>query len=90
MKMKTPTPDEFEQFLRTMGAEMEMITADLYSIYCEKVGGKAFNGDALPLASEFLTDPSKKKQADAWRAVAKHAITMFLTMLVMKRRSDER
>lgn len=38
--------------------------------YCKEVGGKAFNGDALPDWKTFRADPEKKKQSDAWVAVA--------------------
>lgn len=46
----------------------------LYEKYCESVGGKAFNGEPLPSWNEFISDPSKKKQADAWIDVAAEAI----------------
>ena len=42
----------------------------LYSAYCKAVGGVAFNGDPLPEWTEFAADPSKQKQADAWRSAA--------------------
>lgn len=47
----------------------------LYSNYCEKVGGKAFNGDRLPTWETFRADPNKKLQSDAWVSVAWVAIT---------------
>lgn len=46
------------------------IAGELYETYCAAVGGKAFNGDALPNWDTFLEDPTKKKQSDAWIAVA--------------------
>lgn len=45
----------------------------LYSVYCEAVGGVAFNGDPLPGWADFAADPNKQKQADAWRSVAKQS-----------------
>lgn len=45
------------------------IAAQLYSVYCSAVGGKAFNGDPLPTWDEFSVDPAKRKQYDAWMAV---------------------
>lgn len=50
---------------------MEKLARQMYDTYCEAVGGKAFNGDPLPGSEEFFKDPSKQKQADAWRAAAK-------------------
>ena len=55
----------------------EWLAADLYAEYCNRVGGVAFNGDALPRWEEFRADPAKKKQSDAWMAVAKRAITLL-------------
>ena len=52
---------------------MEKLAHELYDEYCTQVGGKAFNGDALPKGNEFFNDETKKKQADAWRAVAQLA-----------------
>lgn len=42
----------------------------MYDVYCEAVGGVAYNGDKLPNADEFFADPTKEKQANAWRAAA--------------------
>lgn len=47
---------------------------ELYDIYTAAVGGKAFNGDPLPGGKDFMSDPAKQKQADAWRAVAAHVL----------------
>jgi len=49
----------------------------LYTTYCEKVGGKAFNGDNLPTWEGFSSDPTKQKQAQAWIAVAESAVEIF-------------
>lgn len=46
----------------------EDLARGFYDEYCEAVGGKAFNGDPLPPADEFFTDPAKAKQANAYRA----------------------
>lgn len=46
----------------------------LYSVYCDAVGGVAFNGDPLPAWADFAADPNKQKQADAWRSVAKQSL----------------
>lgn len=46
----------------------------LYSVYCEAVGGVAFNGDPLPGWADFAADPNKQKQADAWRSVAEQSL----------------
>lgn len=60
-----------------MSETSETVARYLYDIYCEAVGGKAWDGRPLPSSSEFFTDASKAKQADAWREVAKHAKAIF-------------
>ena len=52
----------------------ETLACQLYTKYCEKVGGKAYNGDPLPSWEEFVNDPKKKLQSDAWRSTAEVAI----------------
>ncbi len=47
---------------------------ELYDIYTAAVGGKAFNGAPLPCGKDFMSDPTKQKQADGWRAVAAHVL----------------
>jgi len=42
----------------------------LYEVYCEAVGGVAFNGDKLPDWTTFYADKSKAKQVGAWISVA--------------------
>jgi hypothetical protein len=81
------THAQFEQYLNEL-SEMELIAGELYTFYCKEAGGKDFNGDPFPLAGELLTDPSKKKHADAWRAVAKRAVMMGfeMTTLAMAKR----
>jgi len=49
----------------------------LYDVYCEAVGGKAFNGDPLPKSEEFFNDESKRKQANAWLAASGEAFSFF-------------
>lgn len=56
---------------------METITdkaIELYDVYTAAVGGKSYDGRPLPSGVEFMRDPTKQKQADAWRAVAAHAL----------------
>ena len=53
---------------------VEEHAARLYTVYCEAVGGFAFNGDPLPDWKEFGSDPKKQKQADAWRKVAEESL----------------
>lgn len=55
--------------------EKEILACILYSEYCEKVGGKAFNGEPLPGWSEFRADENKIKQVNAWLAVAEKALS---------------
>lgn len=55
---------------REVPEPVEEVARHMYDTYCEAVGGKAFNGDDLPKSDEFFEDPSKQKQANAWRAVA--------------------
>lgn len=56
-------------------ADIESLTAKLYAVYCDAVGGKAFNGDPLPNWTDFATDIKKIKQAEAWRKVALYVLT---------------
>jgi hypothetical protein len=49
----------------------------MYGAYCVAVGGKAFNGDALPAWKDFSTDEKKKTQVDAWIAAATAAKQLF-------------
>lgn len=46
----------------------------LYTVYCIAVDGVAFNGDPLPTWEDFIADPKKHKQADAWRKVAEESL----------------
>lgn len=48
----------------------DQLAKDIYTAYCEGVGGKAFNGDPLPSADDFFADSTKEKQVNAWRKAA--------------------
>jgi len=54
--------------------KVERLAYLMYDEYCAAVGGKAFNGDDLPVSTEFFNDVNKTKQANAWRSAAKVAI----------------
>lgn len=56
----------------------EAFAMTLYDTYCMEVGGKAWNGDDLPNATEFFGDPTKAKQVEGWKKVADVAIS-YLT-----------
>lgn len=58
-------------------ATTDSLAGELYSVYSEAVGGVNFQGDALPIWDEFSADEAKKKQADAWIAVAQHIIDEY-------------
>jgi len=57
--------------------KIEQIAGELYTAYCEAVGGVAFNGDPLPSWSTFRADPKKGKQSDAWIAAACKSVSVF-------------
>jgi len=56
---------------------IETLANILYTAYCKKVGGKAFNGDPLPSWEEFTADEKKQLQANAWREVAQTAVNVW-------------
>ena len=56
----------------------ETVARELYTTYCEAVGGKAFNGDPLPAWEEFSADPKKMTQCAAWVAAGERAINLLL------------
>lgn len=58
---------------------IDEIASRLYAVYCLKVDGKAFNGDALPSWAEFEADKAKQKQVEAWREVAREAVRILCT-----------
>lgn len=66
-----------ELHLSTAQEKLEDFAGKLYEAYCAEVGGKAFNGDPLPAWPAFRADPAKRKQSDAWVAVA-HTAALFL------------
>lgn len=45
------------------------LAGQAYNVYCEAVGGVAFNGDPLPTWKEFCRDPKKEKQKLGWLRV---------------------
>ncbi len=55
----------------------EYIAEELYRVYCESVGGVAFNGYPLPDWNTFSSNENKQKQADAWRSAADRAIQLL-------------
>ena len=57
---------------------MKKLAMALYDEYCEKVGGKAYDGRPLPTAKEFFEDDTKIKQARAWMAAASKALELIL------------
>lgn len=54
--------------------QIEERAKGLWEAYATSVDWKAFNGDPLPQWDEFSTDPAKVKQADGYRAMARHVI----------------
>jgi hypothetical protein len=50
--------------------DIERTAAELYEEYCARVGGEAWDHTPLPTWEEFRSDPEKRKQSDAWVAVA--------------------
>jgi hypothetical protein len=57
------------------------VAGQLYTKYCQSVGGKAFNGDPLPTWEVFSQDASKLKQVHAWMDVANEAIQIICSSL---------
>ena len=55
---------------------MNQVADRLYTLYCKHVGGKAFNGDALPTWAEFSSDPAKQVQVNTWLKVAEEAMRL--------------
>lgn len=53
---------------------IEVIAEEIYTAYCDGVGGKAFNGTPLPSWKEFAADPDKQKQAEGWRCSARKSV----------------
>lgn len=49
----------------------------MYAKYTDAVGGKAWNGDNLPMWAEFRADPAKQKQSDAWVKTAEHVLYLI-------------
>ena len=55
----------------------EQLAEFLYQTYCEAVGGVAYDGKQLPTWAEFVKDPAKTKQAQAWGAVSDIVLDTF-------------
>lgn len=58
------------------------LAEEIYETYCEGVGGKAFDGTALPSWTVFSKDPEKAKQTRGWLAAAwkaRHTITVKIS-----------
>lgn len=61
--------DMFHDATNFKSLTLENLTYLLYNTYCQGVGNKSYDGKDLPSAYEFFHDPSKVKQAAAWKAV---------------------
>lgn len=59
--------------------DSDILAKKVYDTYCKAVGGKAFNGDPLPHSSEFFNDPTKERQANAWRKALDEPYVLLLT-----------
>jgi len=53
---------------------LEEIAKGLYETYCQAVDWVNYQGHTLPEWQDFRADPKKKKQSDAWIAVAEAAL----------------
>jgi hypothetical protein len=73
-KCAAATPGNILQDQRTEWHDPEVLAKELYTLYCEHVGGKAWNGDPLPTWAQFYSHAKKSKQATGWVAVAARAI----------------
>ena len=72
--IQTDARSLFAERVRTE-QQIDDLANELYTVYCKAVGGKAFNGDALPDWRTFRADPAKMKQSEAWMATARAAVT---------------
>lgn len=77
MENQTEENQKTEAGARAAFESADDIAKDLYTTYCEAVGGVAFNNDPLPTWEEFRADTSKQKQSDAWVQVAIRAYNRF-------------
>jgi len=64
---------------------IEQLAKQIYTDYCVGVGGVAYNGDKLPDADTFFADETKKKQADAWKAVAENLYPKLTSEIYLQR-----
>lgn len=67
-----------QQAVNAPYSTMELIAMAMYDEYCEKVGGKAYDGRPLPTAKEFFDDDTKAKQVRGWMAAASKALELIL------------
>ena len=56
------------------GLPVDRVAAHFYAVYCDSVGGKAWNGDSLPDWAALNADPAKARIIEAWKAVARAAL----------------
>lgn len=61
-----------------MEIDKDVLAKKTYDLYCEAVGGKAYNGDPLPKSEDFFSDETKSKQADAWRKALEPTYELLL------------
>ncbi len=73
-KCAAETPGNILQDQRTQWHDPETLANDLYTHYCQMVGGKAWNGDPLPTWEQFYSSNEKRVQSHAWVCVAARAI----------------
>lgn len=53
---------------------IKRLAKEMYTAYCQGVGGVAWNGDVLPSWEVFANDGSKSKQVNGWLIAASRAI----------------
>lgn len=53
----------------------EKVAHLMYDEFCAAVGGTSFDGAPLLKSAELFGDPTKEKQANAWRQIAKTVFT---------------
>lgn len=58
----------------------DILAHKIYDKYCDAVGGVAFNGDPLPKADEFFNDPTKQRQAVAWREATREVYELMFNL----------
>lgn len=68
----TKTPEELAE--DNMDADRNNLAGFLYEVYCDAVGGKAWDGTTLPTWHEFKSNMNKQSQVKGWLAVAEASI----------------